>query len=121
MKFRIYFIALILTAFLGVSILSVFAQDDESEDEIIVETMTVHANSPSDSILTLLKYSYSDYILKNKRDRTFDLTVKSFPENKIIENFINQDVSNIAISRILTKTEIEKFVKKNNKFCCRLS
>ncbi len=115
MKFRIYFVAIILALILGVGFMSVVAQDDDEKEEIVVETMTVQANSPAEKLLTVLKNSYSDYVLKNKKDRTFDITVETFDEDKAIENYTAQKVSNIAISRILTKSEIEKFTETNSK------
>ncbi|MCD4657126.1 MAG: substrate-binding domain-containing protein [Planctomycetes bacterium] len=115
MKFRTYFVAIVLALILGVGFVSAVAQDDEGEEEIVVETMTVHANSPAEKLFTVLKNSYSDYILKNKKDRRFDITVESLAEDKVIENFTTQKVSNVALCRILTKSEIEKFVETNNK------
>jgi len=115
MKFRIYFVAIILALILGVGFMSVVAQDDDEKEVIVIETMTVQANSPAEKLLTVLKNSYSDYVLKNKKDRTFDITVETFDEDKAIENYTAQKVSNIAISRILTKSEIEKFTETNSK------
>jgi len=121
MKSRIYFALFVVALIAGLGVFTILAQDDTETDEnaepeeIVVQTMTVQANSPSDKILTTLKYSYSDFIAKNKLDRYFDITVESESESEIVENFINQEISNIAISRILTKSEIDKFVASNNK------